>query len=254
MATPAKVLALVPPDAVWLSLVSPKRLPNYPDLPTINETVPGFATQGWLALMAPAGTDPKIIQKINADLKTVLAEKEVAETIGIAIAMSGGPGTVQGITSLPQLVLLSYGILPGEVTNKPVAPLDGIAELKKGTLDAVIAMGFEANAYAATALAQGEHLLEFGGDAIERLRRLDDLASEHQASLPQSVRAMLRAFGVSGQGKAMSGSALVSYLLFEPSFIGELIHLGMSDTLAKRAEVQRFFGWPARAPLSVLRS
>ncbi|NDE77073.1 MAG: hypothetical protein EB039_13595, partial [Proteobacteria bacterium] len=26
-------------------------------------------------------------------------------------------------------------------------------------------------------------------------RRLDDLASEHQASLPQSVRAMLRAFG-----------------------------------------------------------
>lgn len=79
-------------------------------------------------------------------------------------------------------------------------------------------------------------------------RRLDDLASEHQASLPQSVRAMLRAFGVSGKGKAMSGSALVSYLLFEPSFIGELINLGMSDTLAKRAEVQRFFGWPARAP------
>lgn len=79
-------------------------------------------------------------------------------------------------------------------------------------------------------------------------RRLDDLASEHQASLPHSVRAMLRAFGVSGKGKAMSGSALVSYLLFEPSFIGELINLGMSDTLAKRAEVQRFFGWPARAP------
>lgn len=81
-----------------------------------------------------------------------------------------GTGTVQGITSLPQLVLLSYGILPGEVTNKPVAPLDGIAELKQGTLDAVIAMGFEANVYVATALAQGEHLLEFGGDAIERLR------------------------------------------------------------------------------------
>jgi NTE family protein len=79
-------------------------------------------------------------------------------------------------------------------------------------------------------------------------RRLDDLASEHQASLPHSVRAMLRAFGVSGKGQAMSGSALVSYLLFEPSFIGELINLGMSDTLAKRAEVQRFFGWPARAP------
>ncbi len=79
-------------------------------------------------------------------------------------------------------------------------------------------------------------------------RRLDDLAGEHQASLPNSVRAMLRAFGVSGKGQATSGAALISYLLFEPSFVGELIHLGMSDTLARRAEVQRFFGWPARAP------
>lgn len=79
-------------------------------------------------------------------------------------------------------------------------------------------------------------------------RRLDDLAGEHHASLPPSVRALLRAFGVSGQGRDTSGAALVSYLLFEPSFVTELIHLGMSDTLAKRAEVQRFFGWPAKAP------
>ncbi|MEO6281438.1 patatin-like phospholipase family protein [Roseateles sp.] len=95
---------------------------------------------------------------------------------------------------------------------------------------------------AATALRSIELLV------IAPSRRLDDLAGEHQASLPKSVRAMLRAFGVSGKGKTTSGSALVSYLLFEPSFINELINLGMSDTLAKRAEVQRFFGWPSRAP------
>ncbi|MFN3862287.1 MAG: patatin-like phospholipase family protein [Roseateles sp.] len=95
---------------------------------------------------------------------------------------------------------------------------------------------------AATALRPIELLV------IAPSRRLDELAGEHQASLPKSVRAMLRAFGVSGQGRATSGAALISYLLFEPSFIGELIHLGMSDTLAKRADVQRFFGWPARAP------
>ncbi|NCT83999.1 MAG: patatin-like phospholipase family protein [Comamonadaceae bacterium] len=97
-------------------------------------------------------------------------------------------------------------------------------------------------ARSATALRPIELLL------IAPSRRLDDLAGEHQASLPKSVRAMLRAFGVSGKGSKTSGSALVSYLLFEPSFVNELIHLGMSDTLAKRAEVQRFFGWPARAP------
>lgn len=79
-------------------------------------------------------------------------------------------------------------------------------------------------------------------------RRLDELAAEHQGSLPPQVRAMLRGVGVAGEGKGASGSALTSYLLFEPSFTGELINLGMSDTLARRAEVQRFFGWPSLPP------
>ncbi|MCH7345173.1 patatin-like phospholipase family protein [Pelomonas sp. CA6] len=79
-------------------------------------------------------------------------------------------------------------------------------------------------------------------------RRLDDLAAEHQGSLPPPVRAMLRSVGVSGEGRQASGSALSSYLLFEPSYTNELIMLGMSDTLARRSEIQRFFGWPAQAP------
>ncbi|WP_077035224.1 patatin-like phospholipase family protein [Pelomonas sp. KK5] len=77
-------------------------------------------------------------------------------------------------------------------------------------------------------------------------RRIDDLAAEHQASLPPAMRAMLRGVGGSGAG----GAALTSYLLFEPPFTNELINLGMSDTLARRSEVQRFFGWPAEAPVN----
>ncbi|WP_310384089.1 patatin-like phospholipase family protein [Roseateles sp.] len=78
-------------------------------------------------------------------------------------------------------------------------------------------------------------------------RRLDDLAAEHQGSLPPTIKGLLRSVGVAGEGKGASGSALTSYLLFEPSFTGDLINLGMSDTLARRAEVQAFFGWPAQA-------
>src|SRR5262249_4117483 len=47
-------------------------------------------------------------------------------------------------------------------------------------------------------------------------RRLDDLAAEHQGSLPAPMRALLRSVGVTGEGKTASGSALTSYLLFEP--------------------------------------
>jgi len=87
-------------------------------------------------------------------------------------------------------------------------------------------------------------------------RRIDDLAAEHQGSLPAPIRALLRGVGATGQGQGASGSALTSYLLFEPSFTNELINLGMSDTLARRYDVQRFFGWPAAAPtvdLAVMR-
>ena len=65
-----------------IGIGSEKRLPNYPDLPTIGETLPGFYSAGWLMLMAPAGTPDAIINKINADLKTILAEPEIIEKFG----------------------------------------------------------------------------------------------------------------------------------------------------------------------------
>ena len=60
-----------------LAVASPKRLPNLPNLPAINETVPGVVSSGWIVLMAPAGTPDAIVHKVNADLRTVLAMPDV---------------------------------------------------------------------------------------------------------------------------------------------------------------------------------
>jgi tripartite-type tricarboxylate transporter receptor subunit TctC len=60
-----------------LGIATPRRLPNLPDLPTIEETVPGVVSIGWSVLMAPVGTPDRIIQKVNADLRTVLADPEL---------------------------------------------------------------------------------------------------------------------------------------------------------------------------------
>lgn len=73
--------------------------------------------------------------------------------------------------------------------------------------------------------------------------RLDDIAARHLASLPGTVRALLRGVGVSGQGREARGAALASYLLFEAPYTQELIALGEADTLARREEVTGFFGW-----------
>ena len=62
-----------------LAVAAPKRLLNLPDLPTIDETVPGVVSSGWMVLMAPAGTPEAIVEKINADLRKVVAMPDVVE-------------------------------------------------------------------------------------------------------------------------------------------------------------------------------
>lgn len=62
-----------------LGVASQKRLPNLPNLPAANETVPGVVSSGWIVLMAPAGVPDAIIQKLNADLRKVVATKDVEE-------------------------------------------------------------------------------------------------------------------------------------------------------------------------------
>jgi NTE family protein len=73
--------------------------------------------------------------------------------------------------------------------------------------------------------------------------RLDEIASRHVHTLPGPVRLLLGAIGAT----EASGSALASYLLFEAGYTRELIKLGRTDALARRADVLAFFNVQAPA-------
>jgi len=62
-----------------LGVAAVNRLLTMPNLPTIGETVSGVVSSGWIVLMAPTGTPDRIIQKVNADLRTVVAMPDVQE-------------------------------------------------------------------------------------------------------------------------------------------------------------------------------
>jgi tripartite-type tricarboxylate transporter receptor subunit TctC len=60
-----------------IAVGSAQRLPNFPDLPTVAETVPGFTASGWLVMVAPGATPPAIIQKVRQDLNAILQDPEM---------------------------------------------------------------------------------------------------------------------------------------------------------------------------------
>jgi tripartite-type tricarboxylate transporter receptor subunit TctC len=64
-----------------IAVASAQRLPNFPELPTFAETLPGFESKGWLALMAPAGTPAPIVARISADLAVALAHPDVRDKL-----------------------------------------------------------------------------------------------------------------------------------------------------------------------------
>ena len=85
-AQPTPVLPLLRDHKVRaLAVSSTKRLAPAPDIPTVAEAgVPGFDFVSWQMVVAPAGTPKPILDKLHAELKSILAlpeiKKEFADT------------------------------------------------------------------------------------------------------------------------------------------------------------------------------
>ncbi len=64
-----------------LAIASRKRLAEFPDVPTVAEMFPGFTAGGWQGIVAPKGTPQADITKVNAAMKKVLAEPDLAKQL-----------------------------------------------------------------------------------------------------------------------------------------------------------------------------
>jgi tripartite-type tricarboxylate transporter receptor subunit TctC len=56
-----------------------KRDPILPDLPTVSDTVKGYAAEIWLGLMAPAKTPKPIVDKLNAEIQKMVQTPSVRD-------------------------------------------------------------------------------------------------------------------------------------------------------------------------------
>ena len=60
-----------------IGLGAEKRMALLPDVPAIAETVPGFTAVSWFGRSGPAGIATDVVEKINAEVRTVFAEPNV---------------------------------------------------------------------------------------------------------------------------------------------------------------------------------
>lgn len=75
IAQPSKAGQLRP-----LAVGSTKRLAQFPELPTVAETLPGYEAAVWFGLFAPRGTPQDIVVTLNAEVQKVLADPEFRDT------------------------------------------------------------------------------------------------------------------------------------------------------------------------------
>jgi len=65
-----------------LAVASAQRLQDAPQYPTFAETFPGFDVSAFQAIAVPKGVPPAVIEKISADINSVVSSPEFAEKVG----------------------------------------------------------------------------------------------------------------------------------------------------------------------------
>jgi tripartite-type tricarboxylate transporter receptor subunit TctC len=64
-----------------LAVTTKARSPRIPNVPAVNEVLPGYEVVLWNGVFAPAGTSPAIVNKLNSAIRQVLQDPVVRKTL-----------------------------------------------------------------------------------------------------------------------------------------------------------------------------
>jgi len=67
-----------------LAVTTSTRVEALPDVPTVAEFVPGFEASTWLGMAAPKSTPAAVIEKLNREINTGLADPRIKARIADA--------------------------------------------------------------------------------------------------------------------------------------------------------------------------
>src|SRR5437660_1739683 len=80
-----------------LGVSTAKRAPQFPDVPSISETVPGYEVTVWYGLCGAGGLARALVERINADLVRAVTAPETTQRLS-AVGIEPTPGTPEQFT------------------------------------------------------------------------------------------------------------------------------------------------------------
>jgi len=96
-----------------------KRSSLFPDLPTMDEAgIKGFNLDAWAGLVAPAGTPPEIVAKLNGALRKVIDSPEVQAKFK-NVGFEGFSSTPQELGDYMKAELIDWGKMVKDAGIKP---------------------------------------------------------------------------------------------------------------------------------------
>ena len=102
-----------------LAVTSATRFQGLPDLPALNETLPGVVVDGWFGVVAPIGTPPDVITRVNREIGEFLKGAEIQKrliTFGLA---TSGAGTPESTAALIREMQAHWRALARELDIQP---------------------------------------------------------------------------------------------------------------------------------------
>jgi tripartite-type tricarboxylate transporter receptor subunit TctC len=82
-----------------IATTDPTRYDEFPDIPAVAETFPGFDVSGWSAMFAPAGTPAEIVNRLNAEITRILKTPEIRNAMN-ASGLVASISTPQALAKL----------------------------------------------------------------------------------------------------------------------------------------------------------
>lgn len=101
-----------------LAVSTPERLPQYPSVPTFQESgMSGFTFNSWFAMVAPAGTPAPIIKRLNDEVRKAVADPELQKQLtAIGVTPRGTSAADFGAATKKQFELYRKVIQDNKIT------------------------------------------------------------------------------------------------------------------------------------------